>query len=141
MKKTKSLFIILLIIMAFISVMSLIYGYINVQNSKAAAEEQNQKYIEAANSCAEKCKGYSALLDDSSDYDAAMNYYAQNIKEAENSALKVYIASAMAEYALNYISTVNINQEITEGKNSKYSKYTPAVEELNNLKTQLDNLE
>lgn len=140
-KNKKTLFIIVLIILAFISVMALIYGFMNIQNSKAAAEEQNQKYIELVNSNVEKCKEYSSLLDDSTDYDTAINYYSENIEKADNPALKAYIAAAMADYALNYFSTITINEEASGGTDSKYSKYTPAINELNSIKSQFANLE
>ncbi len=140
-KNKKTLFIIIIIILSFISVMSLIYGFMNVQRGKAAAEEQNQKYIDVVNDSVNKCKEYSSLLNNSDDYDTAVGYYAENIENAHNSALKAYIASAMVDYSINYFSTININEFGINSTKSKYSKYMPAIDELNSLKTQLANLE
>ncbi len=133
----KSLFIIILIILAFISVMAIIYGYMNVEQSKENAEAKNQTYIELSSSSIDKCKEAAELLSDSTDYDTAIGYYAQNIEAAENPALKVYIAEAMVDYAINYFSTISINESVLNKTDMETSIYSKTIDELNSLKIQL----
>lgn len=138
-KNIKFIFMILMIIFAFITIMALIYGIINVNQDKGS-ETSDDVYTKAVNECIEQCKGYSSILEDSSEYDSALEMYIKNIEEAKSLSLKAYEAENMATYALNYFSIKSIDFEANLPSNGAVSPYTKVLEELNELKIQLSNL-
>lgn len=140
-KSTKTIFLITIIILAFISIMSIIYGVIHVRQSEASAAELTQQYTEAVNNSIDKCKEISSLLDDSTDYDTAIEYYVENINKSDNVTLKAYIASSMVRYATAYFAALNANQQIQTGIDSDHSQYTDAMKDLANLTVTLNSLE
>lgn len=138
-KNIKSLFIIVMIVLAFVAVISIVYGIINVRNDNSNVIDTST-YTERAEKSIEKCKEVSSILDDSTEYDKVIEYYCENIENASSPEMKVYEACNMVTYSLNYVSIQSVAFSQKANTNGVVSPYTKYITELSTLETELLNL-
>lgn len=138
-KNQKTIFLIAVLILVFITIISLVYGFINVRADKSKTIDEST-YTDAVQECIDTCKEYSSVLSDSTEYDMAIDKYLSNIDDAKTPALKAYVADNMATFALKYFSEKSVEFEANLTENGAVSPYTKVLENLNTLKTELDGL-
>lgn len=139
MKKGKLIVIIIALLLGFVSVMAIIYGQINMRNAKANLPEDSI-YTKAVEESIKMCNDYSSILEDSTDYDATIQMYQDNINDESSVQIKAYIAGNMVTYALNYFSQKSIDFEAKLTKNGAVSPYTKVITDLSEKQIELQNL-
>lgn len=123
--------------MAFISVMSIVYGVINIQKTKTASEQINANCIRLSQEAITKCKEAAERFDDNEDYLKAIDYYVENIENADTPGLKVSVARSALRYAIAYFTARNIGAE--GSVNGVTLPFESLIQEFSDLKIQLDN--
>ena len=130
--KNKNIFYISIIILLFISIISLVYGFIKISESKALADATNETCINLTQEALTKCTSLSEKLDNSQTYDKAISFYSENIENESSPVLKAYIAKGMVKYALS-VFAVEATANPSATTNGIYN-------DLSDLLTQLDNI-
>lgn len=141
-KKLKTVFILLIIIMLFVTAISLIIGITNVNKDKLSSTDK-ETYEKVINECISKCDEFSSSLTKENDiesYNTAIGYYKENIEKASSVQEKAYLAGCMTSYALNYFSQKNIEFQAYVSPNGAASPYKQIISDLNELKVQAENL-
>lgn len=138
-KKFKTVFLLVAIVLVFISAVAIIYGALNAGKSKSEILD-DEAYLTAVDECIEMCKDYSSILEDSSNYDQAIAMYIENIENADLPQTKAYYAGNMITYALNIFSQESIAFESNLSSNGTVSPYLKPIEMLSEKQVQMRNL-
>ncbi len=140
-KNIKTVFLLFIIIAIFISVMSVIYGVVNL--NKNSTNISDDEYNAITEESIDKCKGYVSSLTEDSDineYNEVIAYYVENIEKETSPQLKLYVSYNMLTYALNYFSQKSVEFEAHLPSEGAVSPFNSIISELNDMQTRAKNL-
>lgn len=136
-KNIKSILLIVLGILALISVVSFIYGFMNKTEANQKYASYEQDILSSVNLAVKTCQDTFNKVEATEDELTNLNYYLTNIENAKTPALKAYIASSMVTYTGDYVFVKGHNYS-TGLENNKRLNYDALQQKLLSVKSKLN---